>query len=157
MNIRLATKMDIPKWKKLSQEHDKYVLEIVSDLTEWYEGNDVSESFDFYMESKISKNEAFIAIDENDNCLGIAAFSYKRNYITFLGVSDNYNIKLIGKELLIFIISLMDEKKPIFVNEINSKSEKIIQYIGLYIENGFIKNGNTKENGVPVDVYIKNP
>ena len=159
MNIRFVTKMDIPKWRKLSNEHDKYVLEIVSDLTEWYEGNgtDISQSFDFYMESKIKQNEAFISIDENDNCIGIVAFSYKRNYITFFGVSDNSIIKVIGNELLIHVLSLMDKEKPIFVNEINSKSDKIMQYVGLYIENGFKKNGNAIENGVPVDVYIKNP
>ena len=80
---------DIPKWECLSLEHDKYVKELVSDITEWYEGNENSMSFKIYMESKIKQKEAFMAVDYNGNCLSIIAFSYKNNNITFFGISNN--------------------------------------------------------------------
>ena len=155
MEIKLVIKEDISKWKNLSLEHDKYVKELVSDLTEWYEGNENSISFDKYMESKINQKEAFIAVDNKNNCLGIIAFSYKRNYITFFGITEDMDIEIIGNKLLHYVFELMDKNKPISINAINSKSEWIMKYIEVYIKNGFVFNGNTLENGVPVNIYAK--
>ena len=87
MKIRLVNHNDIPKWWALSREYDCYVKEIVSDLTEWYDGNDTSPAFDAYIQSKIKKSEAFIAVDALDNCLGIIAVSVNNNRITFFGIS----------------------------------------------------------------------
>ena len=159
MNIRNVTEYDIPKWKKLSHEYDEYVLELVSDLTEWYDGNgsEGSLSFDSYMDSKIKRKEAFIAVDNNDNCLGIIAFSYRRNYITFLGVSENMDVKNIGDKLLSHAFTLMENHKPIFINESDSKSDRIRQHIELLKENNFVQNGKTLENGVPVNIFVKSP
>ena len=39
MNIRLITEEDIPKWEKLSIEHDCYVKELNSGFAEWYAEN----------------------------------------------------------------------------------------------------------------------
>ena len=156
MEIRIITKMDIHKWIKLSSEFDKYVKELVSDLTEWYNGNEHSPSFEVYMESKINQEEAFMAVDNNDNCLGIIAFSRKRNYITFFAISENMDVKNIGNKLFSYVFTLMDKKKPIYINEINSKSDRIKQYIELFMENGFIQEGHSLENGVPVYIFIKN-
>ena len=156
MEIRLVNNNDISKWEYLSFEHDKYVKELVSDLSEWYNGNENSISFNKFMESKINKNEAFMATDENDNCLGIIAFSYKNNNITFFGISNNTNIEFIGNKLLSHILNLLDKNNSIYVNLIKSKSNWINRYKELFINNGFILYGDTIENGVPVNIYKYN-
>ena len=155
MEIKLVNSEDIQKWKNLSFEYDKYVKELVSDLTEWYEGGENSMSFDEYIERRINQKEAFMAIDNNDNCLGIVAISYKRNYITFFGISENMDIEIIGNKLLHYVFKKLDINKPISINEIKSKSEWILKHNELYNKNGFVLNGDTIENGVPVYVYIK--
>ena len=76
MQIRLVTASDILAWMELSAEHDQYVLELVPDLTEWYEGDgESSPAYDDYMQFKISKNEAYMAVSPNGYCLGVAAVS----------------------------------------------------------------------------------
>ena len=153
MKIRHVTNNDIKKWEYLSFEHDKYVNDLVSDLSEWYNGNENSISFNKFMESKTNKNEAFMAIDENDNCLGIIAFSYKNNNITFFGISSNTNIEIIGNKLLAYILNLLDKNNSIYVNLMKSKSNRINRYKELFINNGFTLYGDTIENGVPVNIY----
>lgn len=155
MKIKLVTNNDIPKWEYLSFEHDKYVKELVSDLSEWYEGNENSISFKNYMKSKINKKEAFMAVDDNNDCLGIIAFSYKNNYITFFGINSNSNIEIIGNKLFAHIFTLLDKNKPIYVNLMKSKSNWIKKYRELFINNGFTSFDDTIENGVPVNTYIK--
>jgi len=157
MKIRLVTEVDIPKWEYLSSEYDHYIKELVSDLTEWYEGNDNFPSFKSYMESKINKNEAFMAVDNSDNCLGIIAFSYKNNNITFFGISYKAELKIVGTELLYYAINLLDKTKSIHINEIASTSEWIKQHKELFINIGFIQKGNSLENGVPVTTFVKYP
>ena len=153
MQIRLVTKNDISKWEYLSFEHDKYVKELVSDLSEWYNGNENSISFNKFMESKINKNEAFMAVDKNDNCLGLIAFSYKNNNITFFGINNNTNIEFVGNKLLSHILGLLNKNKSIYVNILKCKSNWINSYRELFINNGFILYGDTIENGVPVNIY----
>jgi len=157
MEIKLVNNEDIPKWECLSLEHDKYVKELVSDITEWYEGNENSISFKKYMESKIKQKEAFMAVDYNGNCLGIIAFSNKNNNITFFGISNNVNIEIIGNKFFSYVFSLLDKNKSININLMNSKSEWINKYKEIIIKNGFVFCGNTVENGVPVNTFVKSP
>ena len=90
MQIRIVTEADIPLWQALSSEYDDYVRELVGDLTKWYKGNDKDDNsiaFDAYMKSKVISQEAFIATNNSEDCLGIIAFSKQNNRITFFGVS----------------------------------------------------------------------
>jgi hypothetical protein len=155
MEIRHVTEVDIPKWEHLSSEYDRYVKELVSDLTEWYEGNDNSPSYKSYMLSKINKKEAFMAVDNSDNCLGIIAFSYKNNNITFFGISYEAELKIVGTELLYYAINLLDKTKSIHINEIASTTEWIKQHKELFINIGFTQKENSLENGVPVITFEK--
>ena len=157
MEIRLIINEDIPKWEYLSLEHNKYVKELVSDITEWYEGNENSISFKKYMESKIKQKEAFMATDNNGNCLGIIAFSYKNNNITFFGINNNANTEIIGNKLFSYVFSLLDKNKFININLMKSKSEWINRYKEIIVKNGFVFYGNTIENGVPVNTFVKSP
>ena len=111
MEVKIITEKDILKWESLSTEHDVYVKELVSEITEWYEGNENSPSFRVYMETKIRQNEAFMATDSFENCSGIIAISKKSNRITFFGIGKNKDVKIIGNLLLSYAIKLLDKKK----------------------------------------------
>ena len=154
MDIRLLTFDDIKKWIYLSSEYDCYVKELVHDLTEWYNGNENGPSFDFYMESKIKQKEAFMAIDDLNNCLGIIAISLKNNRITFFGISHNADINIVGNLLLKHSLNLLDKTRKIGINEIASKSNWINKLREIIINNGFIQKEDSLENGVPVNTFI---
>ncbi|GKX66440.1 hypothetical protein [Inconstantimicrobium mannanitabidum] len=50
---------DCEIWLNLAHEADKIVQNLIEDLNIFYEG------FDLYMNSKIQKNEAYMAINDN--------------------------------------------------------------------------------------------
>ena len=83
VRIKSVGLSDIFVWTALSNEYDIYVKEIVSDITEWYEGNETSTSFNDYMKAKIHQNEAFMATGANGTCCGIVAISKTNNRITY--------------------------------------------------------------------------
>jgi len=83
MKIKNINLSDIPIWIALSQEYDKYIKEIALDITEWYYGSETSMSFNEYMRAKIHKSEAFMVLNENETCCGIAAISKANNRVTF--------------------------------------------------------------------------
>ncbi len=155
MQIRCVVLADIPKWQSLSSEYDRYVKELVPDLTEWYEGNDDSLSFTTYMKSKIVKQEAFMAVDASDMCLGIVAFSKKNNCITFFAVSHNADFDLVGHALLRHALGSLNASTPISINACTSREEWIENHRKLFVSLGFTLYGDAFENGVPVNTYIK--
>jgi len=158
MWVRLVKNFDIPKWWALSREYDCYVKELVPDLSEWYDGNnDTSISFDAYIESKINKQEAFIAEDDINDCLGIIAISRANNRISFFGVSHRAGIHTAGSKLIKHALENLDDKKPVNINEINSTSPQIQKQIGLLLDFGFEYSCDATENGVPVNVFVKPP
>lgn len=66
--------------------------------------------FDSYMKSKIKKNEAYMAIDDNlKQCMGIVAFSKTYNRITFLGVFKLFDFISVAAKLIDFTFCT---KKP---------------------------------------------
>jgi len=156
MNIRLITEEDIPKWKKLSFEHDCYIKEFNSDFTGWYTKNEQSQTYNKYIESKVRQKEVYMAVDISDNCLGVIAFSKKRNYITFFGISENANVKIIGNKLLFQAIKLLDNNKNIGTKLICSNSDWIKQYRDLLEENGFRETGMLIKNQIPFITFVKN-
>jgi len=157
MIIRPVSEADIPKWTALSREYDRYILELVSDLSEWYGGNDTSPAFDEYMTAKIRQREAFIAVDETDINLGIIAFSKKHNRITFFGVSHRFDFYVVGRELIRFALAELDDAKPVYIGKIAGSSPFIRQFRELYLTLGFTFSHSATENGVPVNKYVRVP
>jgi hypothetical protein len=157
MQIRSVTESDIPRWSALSAEYDSYVKESVSDLSEWYGGNETSPAFDFYMRSKIRQHEAFMAVDSDDKLLGIIAFSRKNNRITFFAVCHSADFAAVGNALFHRTIELLDMSKPVFINEIISSADWMRMHRELYRDYGFAFYSDSIENGVPVETLVKMP
>ena len=157
MTIRTVTEADIPSWQALSSENDQYVKESVPDLSEWYDGNDNSPAFTFYMQAKIAQKEAFMVVDCNDKCLGIIAISKKSNRITFFAVSHRSDFSVTADALFKYAFSLLDNSKAIYINEIMSSSVWIELHKKLYLDLGFVFSCDSVENGVPVKTYKKSP
>ena len=158
MQIRILNNEDIPKWWALSREYDKYIEELVSDLKEWYNGNnDTSLSFDAYIETKINKQEVLLAVDEQDDCLGIIAISRANNRISFLGISHNTDFHVVGGGLMKYALKNLDESRLMSINELNSTSPKIQMHRDLLHAFGFEYSSDSLENGVPVNIFVKPP
>jgi inorganic pyrophosphatase len=157
VKIRLVDNTDIPQWVALSQEYDCYVLELVPDLSEWYDGNDTSTPYRDYMDSKINKQEAFMAVDTTDGCLGIIAVSKSNNRITFFAVSHKADFQTAGHELLKYALKSIDKSKSISINQITSTSPHIQKHRDLYKIFGFTYSCDSVENGVPVNTFVREP
>ena len=157
MNIRLVNTADLPQWMALSREYDCYVRELVADLTEWYDGNETSPAFGDYMNSKIKKQEALMAVDTSNGCLGIIAISIKNNRITFFAVSHKSDFQSIGSALMKTALEKLDDSKPISINEIVSTSPQIQMFRDLFCDFGFVYSCDSTENGVPVNTFVKMP
>ena len=156
MKIKIVDYSDIPHWVELSKEYDRYILELVPNLTEWYEGNgDTSISFVKYIDSKISKGEAFMAIDDNDECRGIVAISIANNRITFLGVSLKFDFMDVGVFLLEHALSQLDIRSDITTNIVKSNAESFQKEHELFCKYGFIFSHDGLENGVPVSCMVR--
>ena len=157
VKIKIVDHFDIPIWITLSKEYDKYVQEIVSDITEWYDGNETSLSFYDYMNSKINKKEAFMAVDENSNCCGIVSVSKTNNRITFFAVSHKCDFEKTGKFLLVHALSMLDKGERITANVIKSNAEQIRREYTLLLQHGFDYVFDGFENGVPVNCMETKP
>ena len=157
MQIKNVGFEDTSKWMLLSKEYDDYVREATLDLTEWYEGGNTSISFDDYMKAKISKNEAFMAVDKHGKCCGIIAISRKNNNITFFGTFHKYDTISVGDFLIRHALSELDANKSIKINELKSNSAQIQKNYALLDKFGFIYQSEVLENGVLVNCMVKNP
>ena len=155
MKIRLMEYADIPKWVALSREFDHYVLELVPDLSEWYNGNEAEVSFEAYMNAKIAKQEAFMAVDTQEDCSGVIAFSRNSNNITFFGVSHRADMQTAGHALLTYALAQLDSSKPVSANIMASAAPHIQAWRELYLVCGFLKSHDSTECGVPVNTYVK--
>ena len=104
MLIRLAASEDKPAWLALSQEYDK----CINDLKLWYDG------FDEYMDNKIKKNAAVIAVDRmSGRCNGLIAFSKAYNRITFFGINENADFAETANRLLTVALRQLNTNKDI--------------------------------------------
>lgn len=155
MKIRFVTEADIPQWQRLSSEYDRYVYESVKNLKEWYDGNDDSPAFTSYMQSKIQKQEALMAVASDDVCLGVVAFSKNSNRITFFAVSHHADFSVVGNALFTYTFAILDNSRDIYINAIISTSEWMGYHEKLYIDCGFLFHCDSIENGVPVKTFIK--
>ena len=157
MNIKNASISDVPTRVSLSKEYDKYVLQLVPTLAEWYDGNEVSTPFDAYMRAKIGKGEAFIAVDEDDNCCGIVAISKSNNAITFFAVSHKCAFERTGDSLLDCALSRLNPYKTTTANIIKSAAKHIEKQRALFHKYDFIFCADSVENGVPVSCLQRLP
>jgi len=157
VNIKKVRLSDIPMWISLSKEYDKYVRDIVSELTEWYEGSETSISFDSYMKAKIDKNEAFMLTDEYKNCHGIIAVSKANNRITFFAISHKSNFAKIGAYMLDHALSVLNKNAVITANILKSNADHIQKQYALFNEYGFVFSFDGLENGTPVSCMERNP
>ena len=157
MTTKLVAEADIPQWQALSAEYDQYVKESVADISEWYNGSGGSQSFMSYMRAKILQQEAFMAIDCNNNCLGIIAFSKKHSRITFFAVSYGSDFFTVANALFRCAFDFIGSPDAIYINEIISSSEWIGFHRKLYHELGFVFLNNAEENGVPIRTLMLKP
>ena len=157
MQIKTIGHEDSLTWMSLSKEYDDYVREASPDLTEWYDGNDVSPSFEDYRKSKISKKEALMAVNDDGDCCGIIAISRNNNNITFFGVFHKYDVMIVGDYLLSHAISELDASKIIKITEIKSQSEQIQKHNALFTKFGFTYQGDVMESGVSVKCMARIP
>lgn len=107
MLIRWATQSDKPEWVLLA----KNVAHIFGNIN-------MPTDIDFheYMDGKLSKYEALIAVNRVTNeCLGIIGFSRTYNRITWFGVFDKHRGKGIGFKLLKCALNQLDCSKEITV------------------------------------------
>lgn len=134
---------------------DKIIRTLIPDTAVFYEG------FDEYMESKIRKMEAYIALDEQTNdCAGIIAFSKSHNKITFFGVSESYDFDLVGKRLISSVLDKLDSSKDITANVLKGDFTQLLNEKKIYEKYGFIcVDDSIYEAGVPaymMKLYSKN-
>lgn len=150
--LKVVEANDKPQWLELSHEFDVYIEELVGSLSQWYDGNESDITFSDYMNSKIAKKEAIMAIDRTSTvCLGILAFSRNNNKITFFGISHKADFESVSKILIDYSLSQLDTIKQITINIIKSDAEIIDKERRILIEYGFKYCNSELENGVPVD------
>jgi GNAT superfamily N-acetyltransferase len=135
MLIRWATKEDIPAWMKLADN----VAMIFGNPT-----MSADKDFHEYMEGKLSKFEALIAVDRmSGECLGIIGFSRTYNRITWFGVFDQYRCKGIGTRLLSTALRQLDNTKDITVETYRDDYPAGIPARKVYHKAGFVDVDNT--------------
>lgn len=132
-------------WLALAHESDKIVKMLIENIDIFYDG------FDSYMNTKIEKNEAYMAIDDNlKQCMGIVAFSKTYNRITFLGVFELFDFISVGSKLIDFALKQLDFSKPISANVLKGGIEPLLKERQLYETFGFVEYDNSIfEAGVP--------
>lgn len=153
MIIRAVTIDDIQAWLDLSHEWDDQVSTLIHDISVFYDG------FDNYMESKIKKNEALMAVDKTSyQCLGVVAFSKTNNRISYFGVSKNTDFHTVGSKLMEVALNQLDMTKEISVNVFKTDLIPVQQERSLYESFGFTEIDNTIfEAGVPACLMKKSP
>lgn len=134
MLIRWATQSDKASWIELA----KNVAHIFGNINM---PND--RDFHEYMNGKLSKYEALIAVDRMTNeCLGIIGFSRTYNRITWFGVFEKHRRKGIGSKLLKCALNQLDNSKEITVETYREDYELGIPARNVYHENGFVDVDN---------------
>lgn len=135
MLIRWATKEDKPAWMQLANN----VAHIFGNPT-----MSTDKDFTEYMEGKLSKFEALIAVDRmGGNCLGIIGFSRTYNRITWFGVFDQYRGKGIGTRLLTTALRHLDNTKEITVDTYREDYLAGLPARAVYHKVGFVDKDNT--------------
>jgi diadenosine tetraphosphate (Ap4A) HIT family hydrolase/GNAT superfamily N-acetyltransferase len=134
MLIRPANESDKDSWIKLAKD----VAHIFR-----HPGMPEDKNFHEYIEAKLSKHEALIAVDRmTNNCLGIIGFSRTHNRITWFGVFERYRGKGVGAKLLKYALNQLDCSKEITVETYREDYKPGLAARSLYHKNGFVEVGN---------------
>lgn len=135
MLIRWAKKEDKTAWIQLSDN----VAQIFGNPT-----MSTDNDFIHYMDRKLSKFEALIAIDRmSGSCLGIIGFSRTYNHITWFGVFEQYRNKGIGTRLLSTALRQLDNTTAITVETYRDDYLPGLPARAVYHKLGFIDVDNT--------------
>ncbi|GAB6109112.1 NUDIX hydrolase [Fusibacter bizertensis] len=135
MLIRYATTKDIPSWQLLAK-----------DVADIFRAPHMPEDPEFlaYIESKIQKNEALVAIDlVTQNCMGVIGFSKENNRISWFGVFKQNIGKGIGSKLLKSTLDILDRTKEITVETFRDNYGPGAAARHVYKKFGFIDQDNT--------------
>lgn len=150
MLVRMATCEDKPAWLALSQEYDKYVCELTSDMALWYDG------FDSYMDTKIRKNEAAIAVDRRTGrCYGVIAFSRDNNRITFFGVSESAAFDETAERLFTVTLRQLNTDAAIAACVLAGAHPVFKKEIAVFERHDFTITGETLEQGVKAHSLLR--
>lgn len=135
MLIKWAANDDIPAWRALAGDV-AYVFGDAAMATD--------AKFNEYMESKISKFEALIAVDRaSGDCLGVIGFSRTYNRISWFGVFERHRGKGIGKRLLATALRQLDNTKEISVITFREDDALGQPARAVYRKLGFVDADNT--------------
>jgi hypothetical protein len=150
MLVRLATADDKPAWLALSQEYDKYISQLTDNMDVWYQG------FDEYMDTKIKKNEAIIAIDRiSGQSRGIIAFSKINNRISFFALSERANFTETSERLLLVALRQLNTGMDISVQLPPGICDALQKEIAFFEKHGFVISGDAVEASVKVHKLIR--
>lgn len=145
MLIRQAIQKDKLEWTRLAQT-----------VAELFNSQDMAQdpSFHDFMDRKIAKFEALVAVDRmNGKRLGFIAFSRTNNRISWFAVDPVERGKGIGKRLLDTALRQLDTEKEITVvtfaedNQGGRAARKVYQNAGFIDMGSFTdENGNKRSN-----------
>lgn len=137
----------------LAHESDEIVEKLITNVNIFYEG------FDTYMNTKIRKKEAYMAVDDSlKQCLGIVTFSKTYNRTTFLGVFEAFNFIFVGFMLIDFALKQLDYSKPISANVLKGNIQHLLKERKSYETFGFVECDNSiLEAGVLACMLILSP
>lgn len=151
MLIRYAIQSDTSSWINLAE-----------DVAPIFRAPNMASDPDFieYMKSKISKNEALIAIDmATSSCMGIIGFSRTHNRITWFGVFTMHRSKGVGSKLLRTALDELDRTKEITVETYREDYEAGRAARAVYKKFGFVDKDDTLTDklGNPICLMVLAP
>ncbi len=154
IGIRAVAAKDMPQWLSLSREYDRYVEALQPGLVKWYEGGEDSPSFESYMNAKIRQGEAYMAVDGEEKCLGIIAFSTRNNRISFFAVSHAERFDDVGARLLEKALKLLRADSPIRITVVKTYLGHLEKQRDIIKRYCFKYERDDLENGIPVEVFV---
>lgn len=151
MLIRYAIQSDTAAW-----------LNLADNVASVFRAPDMSKDPEFldYMKSKISKNEALIAIDmATSSCMGIIGFSRTHNRITWFGVFDMHRGKGVGTKLLRTALDELDLSRDITVETYREDYEAGRAARAVYKKMGFVDTNQEyfDKLGNPICLMVRSP
>jgi ribosomal protein S18 acetylase RimI-like enzyme len=147
MIVEIAAEDIIPEW-----------LELAKELEPLFESPMAGEkSFDDFMITKISRQEAYIIKDgSTKKLLGLITISHEENHISWLGVFHKYRKSGVGTALLRYALEELDDMREVAVTTFREDNLPGIPARRLYQKFGFIDaDPNYIWRGLPRSRMIK--
>lgn len=131
---------------EVSQDNISQWLVLAEEMEPIFQGSMVkNEKFHAYMDGKIKKREAFMALDRTQDhaLVGIIGFSRTHNRITWFGVFEKYRNQGIGSKLLECALHQLDRTQEITVDTFREDYELGQPARHVYQKFGFVEVDNT--------------